>query len=366
MHRQGEESRDSKKQSTASSADDGEVAQVALRNRGCGALGLIGRRRQLLKMQEGDLRERLKKVKAQLAMATSEDFGDGRAPGEVSPVEESASPAREGCLGDHGRVKGRTHVTKDGFVEIIEEYESEDEGNGPGDFRKQPASPRERACTPGRGVQSVVVRKAEGDGTQHGEDKARCSAREGKQSSSYLLQTTPHERLGKEHTSDEGNNNPTAAGRVTEKGSPSSSGPASFCDILKSSHDERGKRSDIERFPRTSPDPCGPSLPPIAERVVERTADTSRASCLASDTTSTDVPRPSRGFEACFLGADNTVTRERRMPVEGSGLEPQAESRPCHPVKRDCGTGEDATGSSAAQGKKLSLFKALRQQQPRE
>ncbi|PHJ25987.1 hypothetical protein CSUI_000166 [Cystoisospora suis] len=341
-----------------------ETASLVTNEGGCGALGLLGRREQLLKAQEGDIQDRLRKLKTQLGMATSPagEFSQS-CPGENFSVSGDSPSSLEGSS-HNTKVKGRAHITKDGFIEIIEEYESEEEeGKGPPRRHAKPfASQQASIPTPDVDAQAVLSRRIEDIGTQRENGEANSSVCDAREPNIFPSKTTPHDRIGKERLGGQGKSNSSTGGPPVEETTSSMSVSSSSCVASEQGHDKRIESTDPEQFLGQTSVSAGFSAAPIRERIFERTAD----SCSPSAPGTTKVPRSNAGHKTSSHGSDNAVVRERETS-DGSVLDTGAKQRPSsQPAKRDCSTGEDTAGSSATQGKKVSLFKALRQQQTRD
>ncbi|KEP64913.1 UNVERIFIED_CONTAM: hypothetical protein HHA_203860 [Hammondia hammondi] len=328
----------------------------------CGALGLLSRREALLREQEKVVDDKVKKLRAQLQIGQDERLrrGAGAATfsGEPALGKPGASSAESaGEEREQAGKKGQAHFTKDGFVEIVEEYTSDEEELGEDENRQRPVAaesvdPQE----PGSRESTAVRRLSPSPSREPGPGRAMCVS-EGNDfhacssaSISLASGTDGPDRGGENRPRNAGNpvssspvdkpetplhaaesraaaarSTPGSTSAVTEKVSPSPSCP-SPSPVSASGGGFGAERSEGEKT-RTA---CSWS-PAVAERIVERRAGEERG----------EAP------EAGRLHAQ--VKNESRVKQGDDGS------------PRFSPTAENTKAEGAQPTKKVSLFKALRQ-----
>ncbi|CBZ52334.1 conserved hypothetical protein [Neospora caninum Liverpool] len=112
----------------------------------CGALGLLHRREAMLREQEKVVKDKVRKLRMQLQIGEEERLRRGagastpsgvHTPGKTGTTGESADEENQKASGR----RGQAHFTRDGFVEIVEEYTSdEDEAEAEKQKREEPSA----------------------------------------------------------------------------------------------------------------------------------------------------------------------------------------------------------------------------------
>ncbi|PFH34514.1 hypothetical protein BESB_065460 [Besnoitia besnoiti] len=295
---------------------EGESAED---NSGCGALGLLHRRESLLREQKELVERKVQQLRAQLRLGEEEN--DRRDAGVSAAGAAGVRPPIDGAA-DNGAnsqasKKGQAHFTKDGFVEIFEDYTSEEESED------TPQSSSASRCQP---QASGGRLRGESDHGAAAGPRAHCQA-DGAQANE--ASDAPDDRAAE------------PVGRVL-------SSPAAQ-QASEASCDDGG--SPVTEARETSSSASAASLPP--------SASASALSPPDKDKRDAECP-PTRVSSWSPAVAERVVERAESLQARG---DPQREDSP----KRRGGlsVGEAEEGETAPP-KRVSIFKAMRQGQKPE
>ncbi|KFH07256.1 hypothetical protein TGVAND_203860 [Toxoplasma gondii VAND] len=323
----------------------------------CGALGLLSRREALLREQEKVVDDKVKKLRAQLQIGQEERLRSGAGaaafsggPAVGKPGASSAASAGEER--EQAGKKGQAHFTKDGFVEIVEEYTSDEEEPGKEEQRQRPVVAESVDSQElGSGESTAVRRLSLSPSPERGPGPA-MSVSEGNEFDAYSRASVSLAR-STEGAGRGGENRPTNAGH------PVGSSPGGKPEPPLDAAAERSRRGSTSAgTEKLSPSPACPSTsslsasgggfgaergdgekarsacswsPAVAERIVERSARDERG----------DAPEAGR-LHAQVKNESSVKRGDDRSP----GCSPRA---------------ENTKPEGAQPTKKVSLFKALRQ-----